>query len=572
MIRDLFFYVDCQFATGNINSQWQRIHISQVEEFRLANINSNTFTSIQFFKEDKHREGELQYVPIYFDLDYPDDVEIALLDCRALVDYFTSMDIGQEHIRVWFSGSKGFHVVITPEVFGIKPNAELTYIIKNASTYVANQLNLRSFDSRVYSIRRLWRLPGSVHQKTKLYCTELSHIELRRSLDDIREIAKNDRGSIYDRSEYEGINENPIAAAWFSPFPQTYEIQKELANLRPKNPITAFAGENPVCINDLLVNSIRKIGTRNQGEMALASYYKDTGVAEVAAHDIVREWVGKIPKGMSSKTDQRALDADVKGVIKTVFDQEHGDRYHFACHFIRALGSGTEKPIACAYDKCKFVNREDQEQDTPIKLKLPEASRAVYIGKHIKTELMVSGREDIPYGIPYRNKIVCTPDLDRDNSICKVCPIAVFGGNYEFKFSAKDPHLLGLLDTTDVQQKQFLRRHCGIPDRCNRHRIFTLEYTNVVEILAIPRINFQPDTITEEEPYVVRRAYFVGHDIESNKEYSVTAYTHPDPKSQHIVHVIDHIQSMTDDISSFTMDEDISTKLKKFQINVAGTI
>lgn len=569
MLRQLYCYVDYNHSHDGINSVWQRVHVNEIAKIIERYPKDNLFTSIQSYKNDKHEDGELQFTPIYFDLDYKDDVEVALMDARSLVDYFSRMDVGKEHLRVWFSGSKGFHITISPELFGIKPHEELTYIIKNACIYTATHLNLKSFDTRVYSIRRLWRLPDTIHQKTGLYCVELSHQELQNlSLFDIKKLAVRWRDSLFDDEEYEHIDKNPICESWFSVFIQQYQTQKDLQNLRPKTTITAFKGEDPVCIKDLLANSLRKSGTRNQGEMALVSYYKDTGVEEKVAQEVVTAWVKQIPKGMTSMTDKRSLEADVKGVVRTVYDEERGDNYHFACHFIRALGTGTNKPIACTYDKCKFVNQEDQEPEKPIELKLPEASRAVYIGKRVRTAVMIAGRDDIPFGIPSHISVECKPDLTRDNSICKVCAISAFGGLYDLKFGAKDEKLLSLIDTSDVQQKQFIRKKCGIPERCPKHKIKVLEYANVVEVMLIPRVDFRPDTITEDEPYVFRRGYYVGHDIEANKEYAIMAYTFPDPKSQHLVHVIEEAVPLSDDIALFKPDPVTLEMLKKFQVEM----
>lgn len=574
-MRTLFQYVDYSYSTPEgITAKWERIHISKISELVYSRTAFNVFTSIQMFKGDIHQDEELQWVPLFFDLD-SQDLEIALLDARALVNYFSQMDLGQEHIRVYFSGSKGFHIVLTPELFGIKPHHELTYIIKNACTYVAQQLKLQSFDTRVYSIRRLWRLPESVHQKTKLFCTEITHGELSKDITALKEIARGvtltsgktqARDPIWDDSIYHNIDPNQICCNWFLPFVHDYETQRELQNLRPKNPIKPHPGEDPVCITDLLGNSIRKEGTRNQAEMALMSYYKDTGVDETTANTSVIEWAKAIPKGLTSKTDRRALEADVKGVGKTVFDGEHGDKYHFACHFIRALGAGTDKPIACAFERCKFVNQEDQEPEQTIKLKLPEATRAVYIGKKIQADVMIAGKDDAPYGVPSHINIKCKPDMQRENSVCLNCAIAVFGGLFEFKFSAKDQSILHLLDTNDVNQKTFIKKKCGIPDRCNRHRMDIKEFVNVTEVLLIPRIDFRPDTMTEEEPYVIRKGFFVGHDIEPNKEYQLSAYTYPSPRDQHLVHVIDEARPLTDDIVQFAPTQEILESLKIFQI------
>jgi len=99
-----------------------------------------------------------------------------------------------------------------------------------------------------------------------------------------------------------------------------------------------------------------------------------------------------------------------------------------------------------------------------------------------------------------------------------------------------------------------------------RHKIEILEYTNIVEIMAIPRIDFRPDTINEDEQYVVRKGYFVGHDIEANKEYNITAFTFPDPKSQHLVHIIEEAQKISDDIVEFAPSREVLESMRIFQI------
>lgn len=576
-MADLYKYIEWTRTLPDTNGQktkWLRARISDMEKIREQYHNYGLYTTIQQFKNDKREEGEYHIAPIYFDLDFKEDINVALEDCRKVVEYFQGQfDFSKEHIRIHFSGSKGFHITVTSALFGIRPHPELTYIIKNSCKYISEFLHLRSFDKVVYSYPRMWRLLDSLHEKTGLHCVELDHSELfSKDIQEIRDLALAPRGSLWSDEEYENVEKNSLADLWFLEFREAYERQKELSNLRPKHTLKIIQGEDPVCVQDITSNSIRKMGTRNQAEMALASYYKDIGVDQHEAIRRIVDWAVKIPKDLTTMHNSRNLEANVRSVVDTVFgkgETEKGaeNRYHFTCAYIRALGAGTDKPVACLHDKCKFVNPDDQEPEAPIDLKLSEASKAVYIGKRIQTTIMVAGKDEAPYGIPEKIRVLCKPDLTRDNSVCLGCGIAGAGGNYGMSFSAKNKLLLSLLDTSELQQKQVLRRTMGIPDRCNKHKLEVLEHGNVVEILAIPRIDFRPENITDEEEYVYRKCFYVGHDLTTNKEYSASGYTYPEPKTQHLVHVFDTVIPLADDVARFDPDPQALENLKKFQIS-----
>ncbi len=88
----------------------------------------------------------------------------------------------QNSSRVYFSGSKGFHVEIPV-------NKEFTPDeLKSICTNIAG--DLKTFDSKVYNTTRLFRLQGTRHQETGLYKTELEPNDLNElSIDEIKKKA-----------------------------------------------------------------------------------------------------------------------------------------------------------------------------------------------------------------------------------------------------------------------------------------------------------------------------------------------------------------------------------------------
>ena len=195
---DQYTYVDgwWQVAsqTKNKPKTWQRVQLSDVKEKIIdPSGNHNCFMSVQRYRDATRdrdissAKGEDQvigeayqshYCGLYFDFDskpaegeeLPDAIERARFDATTLVDYYLRKfeDINPAHIQAYFSGSKGFHILIRPEVFNIQPHSYLTYMIKNMAWALAEALELSTMDRSVYTISRMWRIENSVHQKTNL--------------------------------------------------------------------------------------------------------------------------------------------------------------------------------------------------------------------------------------------------------------------------------------------------------------------------------------------------------------------------------------------------------------------
>ncbi len=351
-----FKYVEVHYAREDFRSKWERLLEENIEKYLGPYIEThNCFTTVQKFKHSVEQDDELQWVPLYFDFDSKEDLQDAIDDSIKVIEYFTNLGIRKEHIRIWFSGKRGFHLTVEPELFGIEPHPELSYQIKLACQFVAYFLNLKTFDERVYSIKRMWRLPNSIHQTTRLFCIELDNSELAKDPEYIKNKAKKPCRPIYDKIEYENIEEDPELTSWWQDFLKQYENIKDLQ--RSPQKLIIKTGEDPICVRDILANFIRKSGTRNQACVVLAGYYKDMGSTKEEAFDKINKWAEAIP-GKLAKTKGRPLQAEIRNILNTIYTDE---KYHFTCSYIRALGTGTDKPIACNFNNCKII--EDRQPD-----------------------------------------------------------------------------------------------------------------------------------------------------------------------------------------------------------------
>ena len=111
--------------------------------------------------------------PLFFDLD--GDLRTRKVfkalkqSVRAVVNWFKEWGLHEQEIEIYFSGSKGFHVIIPEQVLDIKPSGDLNRINKTIAVFLKNELGIGYLDTGIYDRRRVLRLPGSVNFKTGLY-------------------------------------------------------------------------------------------------------------------------------------------------------------------------------------------------------------------------------------------------------------------------------------------------------------------------------------------------------------------------------------------------------------------
>lgn len=511
------------------------------------------------------------------------NLEMSRSDAVKIIHYFTErFNVTEDEIRVYFSGSKGFHIIVNPIIMGVQPHKHLNRIMKFIATTLETQLGLKSLDtSSIYGTRRMLRLNNSIHWKSGLFKVELLHEELRGDLEAIisptNGIAKSPRPELYPPEILE-YNLNEDLHNWYISQVKAWEDADTLYTDRVtlKDSVLQQMDGVPVCVQFILERGILKAGDRNKATMALASYYKDVGVPMKEATEILLEWVKKIPKSFTSSSPAE-VQASTVGCIKTVYGDS---KYHFGCAFIRSLHGERQgrsyEAVPCAGRACPAHEDYAIDQEPAQFMHLSETANAEYTGKKVAFNALISGKMDTPYIVPKKVRYLCAhePFCEKD------CIMHDYAGLYEREFHENERFLIEATNQNDNQLKGILFYHSGAS--CKKVKSEVLEYENVTELLVVPmadRVKTVKDADGEirevdgdGKEYVTRKVYAVGTDVQANTHYEIEGFVYSHPKNATATILSQKHRPLEDSISKFELTDEIRERMKVFQVQPGETI
>lgn len=269
------------------------------------------------------------FLPI--DLDHPDLLP-ALEAAKELTSFFIERwQIDSNAIQIYFSGSKGFHLMLDTRLFGkILPSKNLPLIFDSLRRHLALKLpeNLRdTVDLAIKDRVRLLRLPNTVHEKSKLYKVSLSLEELQcLSPAKIRECAQTLRPlTLTDETgflSHADVKENPAATQFFQ------HIRRQLKKLTRKP--FAYQFRRPADLAQLtfpcaglqtIWESHIEPGYRNNCAIRLVSELRLLGLNENEANDKLFEWNER--NGIELPADE------LRNVVRSAY--QHRFPYRYGC-------------------------------------------------------------------------------------------------------------------------------------------------------------------------------------------------------------------------------------------------
>lgn len=146
----------------------------------------SNYQSLGGFKGDCYSD----WLPI--DIDRKDLLEAKNVAIQFIQFLEQDFEVSPSNLRIFFSGSKGFHIEIPTALFGdVQPSSDLPSRFKQAIQKFGNW----DFDLSLYQTTRLYRAINSFNKKSNLYKIYLSWNELKSfSIDEIKALAKAPRG------------------------------------------------------------------------------------------------------------------------------------------------------------------------------------------------------------------------------------------------------------------------------------------------------------------------------------------------------------------------------------------
>lgn len=302
--------------------------------------------------------------PLYFDIDCENGLSDALILTQALYEFFTGeLEIAPQHVSIYFSGSKGAHLLVSPEALGIKASVTLTMDMKPIALTLCTRLARAygspelSADDRVYSLPRMLRSANQLNPRSGLYKIRLTPEELAPcDVEVIKSLASSPR---HEPMPFCGpLPISPKATAWWARELQKVQEPREFAKtaalisgitVRPDGFMEdeLLNASLPGCMRSILKSSPPP-GKRNRFEMQIACWAHAAKQEERRALSILSQWIAHNRSELTaSQANQRA-----SGIVHSAWASKYG----FSCAASRAaLGVIGMEPdcISCRVVKQK---------------------------------------------------------------------------------------------------------------------------------------------------------------------------------------------------------------------------
>jgi hypothetical protein len=312
-----------------LKEPWKAIPESEDIEERLKELKAKHCTILsvsEIVKEDTNLE-ELKYKgPLYFDIDLEGEVEKAIESCRNLVDKLINVyEVPENQIKIYCSGSKGFHVIVHEKTFS---SGRPTKLLPRVYAHMASEMDVEGLDFAVYSAKRgrMWRLPNIQRDNGK-YKVEITLQELQEM----------------DKAMYEAVCSSPRPlSSWpatvkkSEPLKKLFDRCKSRAHNEAKKvsqengfvdeDLEVFGDDHPNCVKKVLAYEGLKPDTHfNNAVVQFSSYLANRGLSEDVKEQLIREFAS------NSKSSRHPTDQARYIEVKSKVHYTRASGYKFLC-------------------------------------------------------------------------------------------------------------------------------------------------------------------------------------------------------------------------------------------------
>lgn len=322
---------------GNTGSYFQRnvlIRIgdsnyqSRANEFVSKCHNTDVYRCAYAY-ESTDVDNCLLYAPLYIDLDgnMEENFESLRRDALQCIYYMkTLLALRDEDFEIYFSGAKGWHILIAPEILDIQPSADLNAMYKAWALHIYHSYNIKSVDLKVYDRKRLFRLPGTVNSKTGLYKVSVDMDFLRSCTHrELKMLAENPMSKIIIPVKH---TKNDEASRKFQEMLNKFNEKKPGAAPKRQLVLPKEKQELLPCIKSILDSSIGK-GARNNTLAVLASAMLQSGYTREETIEAALSW--------NAGNNPPMPDSEVEHTCGSVYSMLLSGR-SYGCSSIKELG------------------------------------------------------------------------------------------------------------------------------------------------------------------------------------------------------------------------------------------
>lgn len=305
--------------------------VSKIDSVRKKFNNTDVYATIFQYNNEDQNLSDL-YGPLYIDLDmdFNNNAEYIKLkqDLARIVTYLDlQYGIPTKHIKFYFTGKKGFHLIISPTILGVKPCKDLNAYYKEIAKELNDNTIHKIVDIKIYDKKRLLRLANSINSKTGLYKVPISYSDIvKLTYDEIREYASDVKTLTY-------ITPEPIEKA-MNKMKHIIEDMKskdarKAASIRIPTNVDLSKITFPKCIQEIYKGGVVE-GNRNNTTIILASAFFQKGIELNTALAMVHKW-------NLEKNNPSLSDTEIEMTVRSAHQQVlNGRRY--GCSSITEMG------------------------------------------------------------------------------------------------------------------------------------------------------------------------------------------------------------------------------------------
>lgn len=317
---------------GTVNSHFRRNILCKTDEIdnKIKEISfEDVYSTIYRYNTLDQNTADV-IAPFYIDLDI-DNIEQnynklkrdLLLIYRQLKNKLCLQD---REIDIYFSGSKGFHILINEKVLGIEPCRNLNDLYKLVALRLKSFSITKCVDTKIYDKKRLLRIPNTINHKTGLYKVPVTINQVKDfTYEQMKEYASEaktvNKMKIYMRNQ----KANDAFYGWIE---EIREEEKKTINHKMARQFLEKKELLP-CVKYILQNGSTQ-GGRNNTTNALASALFQLGKTYDEALEIMQTW--NATKN-TPPLPGREVEVTTISAFKNV---EAGKKY--GCSAIRMLG------------------------------------------------------------------------------------------------------------------------------------------------------------------------------------------------------------------------------------------
>jgi hypothetical protein len=303
------------------------IEINQLNK-HLNEYDGDIYSTI--YRYDSKDQNTANFIaPLYLDLDI-DDIEhnfykikqdLALV-LRRLKTVFSLSD---KDIELYFSGSKGFHILVNHNIFGFEPSRDINKQYKKVAVDLKTYTVNKTIDTKIYDNKRLFRIPNTINHKTGLYKVAISYEKIKNmnSYDELKAYASKPKIS------------KPCVYKYNHKAREAFDALIERIDAEEKAKINTKLAKEFIqkrellpCVQYILKNGCAK-GQRNNTTVALANSLFQVGKDFDEVLEIITYW--------NKEKNEDPLDqAEIRTTVMSAYNNAKQNRF-YGCTVFRDL-------------------------------------------------------------------------------------------------------------------------------------------------------------------------------------------------------------------------------------------